>query len=57
MADQHHLNLLRRGIDAWNEWRANHPHVLDLHEAEQDCLDLVKQGKDAWHQWSASHGS
>ncbi len=25
---EHHLTLLRKGVDVWNEWRKNNPHVL-----------------------------
>lgn len=41
MADQEHLNILKQGIEAWNEWRQQHPEILpDLREAFLDDADL-----------------
>ncbi len=35
MANQNLLKLLRDGVSAWNDWRANNPFVsLDLSEAD-----------------------
>jgi hypothetical protein len=41
MANPKHVELLRRDVDLWNEWRAEHPEVRpDLAGAELDRLDL-----------------
>jgi uncharacterized protein YjbI with pentapeptide repeats len=42
MADQEQLSCLRRGVAAWNVWRAKHPDVMpDLSEADLSKADLV----------------
>jgi len=30
MADEKHLEILERGIVAWNQWREDNPHCSDL---------------------------
>jgi hypothetical protein len=35
MANPEHLKILERGVDAWNEWRKEHPEIVpDLSEAD-----------------------
>jgi uncharacterized protein YjbI with pentapeptide repeats len=39
--DTEHVDILRRGVDVWNQWRALHPEVLpDLGDAELGAVDL-----------------
>jgi uncharacterized protein YjbI with pentapeptide repeats len=41
MANQHHLDKLREGVDAWNHWRHDHPQITpDLSGAELTAADL-----------------
>src|SRR6516164_3265726 len=50
MADPAHLEVLRRGVDAWNAWRTESPSVIpdlngaDLHRADLSRADL----REAW---------
>ena len=47
MANPEHLDLLRRDLDAWNAWRARHPHLrpdlkgADLRRAHLVAADLA----------------
>jgi uncharacterized protein YjbI with pentapeptide repeats len=47
MANPEHLDLLRQGVNAWNEWRAKGPSVIpdlqkaDLHRANLSYADLA----------------
>ena len=27
MANEEQLRILKQGVEAWNEWRKNHPHI------------------------------
>jgi uncharacterized protein YjbI with pentapeptide repeats len=46
MANDEHVALLKKGVDAWNEWRLENPHVrvdlsgADLHEADLRMANL-----------------
>ena len=41
MADEEHLRILRQGVDAWNEWRSEHPDIRpDLSGASLRGADL-----------------
>ncbi|NER83291.1 MAG: pentapeptide repeat-containing protein [Leptolyngbya sp. SIO1D8] len=41
MANSEHLEKLREGVSAWNEWRKNHPGIKpDLREADLTNADL-----------------
>lgn len=43
MANQRHLAILKKGVEAWNEWRKNHPRVQpDLSETDLSGLDLSR---------------
>ena len=43
MANQEHLDLLKQGVEAWNQWRKEHPNVEpDLSEADLNRADLFK---------------
>src|SRR5260370_1355535 len=43
MANQKHLDLLKQGVGAWNEWRREHPNTkLDLSGADLRGADLQK---------------
>lgn len=53
MANGEHLALLRQGVDAWNEWRANNPHIkpnlsfatgnrITIREAKLSGVDLSR---------------
>ena len=34
MANQEHLNILKQGVEAWNQWRKEHPDIrADLRDA------------------------
>ena len=50
MADAKHLKILRRGIEAWNEWRdANHsvrPDLKDANLRDADLRDADLTGAD-----------
>jgi uncharacterized protein YjbI with pentapeptide repeats len=41
MANQEHLNILKQGVEIWNQWRMIHRNVsLDLSEADLEGIDL-----------------
>ena len=43
MADKAHVALLRQGVEAWNQWRTQHPGTRpDLSSAHLYGLDLVE---------------
>jgi uncharacterized protein YjbI with pentapeptide repeats len=53
MADKEHLRILQQGVDAWNQWRAEHPEIQpDLRgerifwvkPSEEDLVDFVDLG-------------
>jgi len=52
MADQCHLNKLNEGVNAWNQWREEHPEILpdlrkaDLHEAILTEVDFRRTNLD-----------
>ena len=53
MADKAHVALLRQGVEAWNQWRTQHPGTRpDLSSAHLYGLDLVEvdlSGADLRH--------
>ena len=42
MANADHVDLLRRGAEVWNGWRAEHDAIPDLSEASLRGLDLSR---------------
>ena len=43
MADQQHLEILKQGVEAWNQWRQAHRGVVpDLNSADLKNVDLKK---------------
>jgi uncharacterized protein YjbI with pentapeptide repeats len=42
MANADHVDLLRRGAEVWNAWRAEHDGTPDLSEASLRGLDLSR---------------
>ncbi len=52
MADQRHLLVLRKGVNAWNQWREKHPEILpalrdgDLHEQSLSGIDFRRTNLD-----------
>ena len=48
MANEEHLNILKQGVDTWNNWRKEHPGVrpdlseADLHRADLSLADLSR---------------
>jgi uncharacterized protein YjbI with pentapeptide repeats len=43
MANEEHVAILKQGVNAWNEWRAENPKVApDLSEADLHMLDFSK---------------
>ena len=46
MANQEHLELLKRGVEQWNAWRRQHPEIqpelegVNLSHANLDYADL-----------------
>lgn len=41
MANQQHVDKLREGVNAWNQWRQDHPHITpDLSGAELTAANL-----------------
>jgi uncharacterized protein YjbI with pentapeptide repeats len=43
MANQQHLDKLREGVDAWNHWRQDYPHITpDLSGAELTGANLQR---------------
>ena len=42
MANKEHLNVLRQGVEAWNQWRKEHPNIqLDLSDADLSGTNLI----------------
>src|SRR5690242_17110193 len=47
MANQEQLAMLRQGVEAWKQWRVEHPYILpdlsgaDLHGVDLDGVDLI----------------
>ncbi len=41
MVNQEHLNILRQGVRAWNQWRRDHHIQPDLSEADLSKMDLT----------------
>ena len=43
MANSEYLSLLNQGVEAWNQWRAQHPEIVspDLSGASLVKLDLI----------------
>jgi hypothetical protein len=41
MANEEHLAMLRRGVDAWNAWREKHRAIPNLHRANLTDADLT----------------
>ena len=43
MTDEKHLEILRKGVEAWNQWRLDNPDTRpNLHSA--DLRDVVLRG-------------
>jgi TIR domain/Pentapeptide repeats (8 copies) len=48
LANQEHLDILKQGVEAWNEWRQQHPMILpelakaDLYEANLSGANLTQ---------------
>lgn len=43
MADSHHLEIIKRGVDTWNQWRQKNPNIHpDLSQANLSGLHLNK---------------
>ena len=43
MANPQHLDLLKQGVEAWNQWRKEHPEIQpDLNEAHLEDIDLSR---------------
>jgi TIR domain/Pentapeptide repeats (8 copies) len=43
MANQEHIDILKRGVEYWNKWRLDWPHVQpDLREADLNGIELRK---------------
>jgi uncharacterized protein YjbI with pentapeptide repeats len=43
MANVEHLEILKKGVPTWNEWRENHPNIRpDLEEAKLRGADLTR---------------
>lgn len=43
MANQKHLEILKQGVEVWNEWREEYPQERpDLSEANLDNMNLSK---------------
>ena len=41
MADQRHLDILMQGVEAWNQWREEHPKIQpDFRNADLQKADL-----------------
>lgn len=42
MADRHHLDRLKEGVDVWNQWRKEHPELPpDLRKAHLEGMSLA----------------
>ena len=42
MTNDKHLNILKQGVDAWNEWRGQYPDSPDLRQANLSGANLTK---------------
>lgn len=41
MANEEHLNILKQGVEVWNQWKRNNPGViLDLNETDMSWANL-----------------
>jgi uncharacterized protein YjbI with pentapeptide repeats len=42
MANQEHLDILKQGVQVWNQWRKGHPDIVlpDLNRADLSGADL-----------------
>jgi TIR domain/Pentapeptide repeats (8 copies) len=57
MANDEHFQILKRGVVAWNNWRAENPDVVpDLHAADFSCLSIVGRAlmQDLQPDWKMS---
>jgi len=42
MANQQHLDILKQGVEIWNQWREEHPDITpDLREADMSGRHLA----------------
>jgi hypothetical protein len=46
MADEEHLALIREGVDAWNAWRLENPHIREADLREADLSGANLRGAD-----------
>lgn len=56
MADPQQLGLLKRGVEGWNAWRAQHPDVtIDLSGADLAGANLTEADLDGTILTGAKH--
>jgi len=49
MANQEHLDILKQGVDIWNQWRKEHPDITDPDLSGANLIDADLSGANLSH--------